>query len=207
MEHTDRRATLATLLLLVALTVLVGVVIAGQAPPVAACAETSALPIMPLRVDFPAYRLSDFGRSAVEVAPGGGLCLGLKWRVAGSLPPADTILVEVVGEGGQVAGRYWGPVAAEPAQWQPGAELVEVYPVRISRRAAPGRYLIRVRLFVPGGEPLVSLDGRATFAIGVLYVSEEAGQSGGSLPGRLRTQGGLEVWPFWPRPERQEEAS
>ncbi len=206
MEHTDRRVALATLVLLAALAVLAGVVVAGQAPPVAACAETSALPIMPLRVDFPAYRLSDFGRSAVEVAPGSVLCLGLKWRVAGSPPPADTILVEIVGEGGRVVGRYRGPVAADPARWQPGAEPVGVYPVRLSRRAAPGRYLIRVRLLAPGGGPLASLDGRTALTIGVLYVWEGAGQPGSGLPGRLHTQGGLEVWPFWPRPERQEEA-
>lgn len=160
-----RRTLISSLILLAALAVLVAWILANppEPEPEALCGRFSAVPIMPLGVDYPRFRLEAFGRSTYYIMPRETLCLALKWET-GPVPPADhTIFIELVGHGERVAGRYAYPLTG-PAGWQPFSKPVEYYPLRINPHALPGRYNIQVTIRSDGAAL------RAPITIGIVQV-------------------------------------
>lgn len=201
MDASERRSALAAVVLLLALTFLAAVAMAGQSDG-ASCAVGAALPILPLRVDYVGFRLQAYGRSAATVPPGSALCLALEWRPSLLSPSGvPTILIELIGEEGQVVGRYVGPAIAEGTHWIAGAVIEAQYPLPIAPYAADGRYLIALRVLDRKGDAVPSLDGRTDLILGTLYVDAEAAPPSGLLEGlieNLHFKGHLRQWPFWP---------
>ncbi len=201
MDASGRRSTLAAAVLLLALTLLAAAAIAGQ-PNSTSCAVGAALPILPLRVDYAGFRLQAYGRSAATVPPGSTLCLALEWRPS-LLSPSDVpiILIELIGEQGQVAGRYVGPAVAERTHWIAGAVIEAQYPLLIAPHVAEGRYLIALRVLDRKGNTISSSEGHTDLILGTLYVDAEAIPPSGLLEGlieNLHFKGHLRQWPFWP---------
>jgi hypothetical protein len=160
-----RRTLIPSLTLLTALAALVAWTLAAslEPEPEALCGRFSAVPIMPLGVDYPGFRLEAFGRSVFHITPGEILCLALSWET-GPVPPIDhTIFIELAGRGNRVAGRYAYPLTG-PAGWEPFSEPVEYYPLRINPHALPGRYNIQITIRADGAAP------RAPITIGVVQV-------------------------------------
>jgi hypothetical protein len=165
MVKSARRTLISSLILLAALAALVAwiLTIPPESEPEALCGRFSAVPVMPLGVDYPRFRLEAFGRSAFYIARGETLCLALKWET-GPVPPVDhTIFIELVGRGDSIAGRYAYPLTS-PAGWQPFSEPVEYYSLRINPHALPGRYNIQVTIRADGGAL------RAPITIGIVQV-------------------------------------
>jgi hypothetical protein len=153
MQH-PRRIIIAALAVLAVLVALAVLVMPDLLAPPPTCEGVPIVPIMPLGVDYPGFRLEEFGRSAMHFAPGETLCLALEWQ-AGWMPPAQdeyTIQIELLNDDDRVRGRYAGPLYTDPIAWMPGAEPVERYPIPISCRAAPGRYRIVVSVVSSTGE-------------------------------------------------------
>lgn len=200
-DSAERQSTFAAAALLLVLAILAAAAMAGQRGN-ASCAVGAALPILPLRMDYTGFRLQAYGRSAATLPPGGTLCLALEWR-PDLLSPSEVpaILIEVVGEDGQVVGRYVGPAVADVRRWRAGSVLEAQYPLTVAADAAEGRYLIVLYVLGDGSTVIPTRDGRSSLTLGVLDVDAEAAPPIGLLEGiieRLHFKGHLRQWPFWP---------
>ncbi len=200
-DAAERWSVLAAAALLLALAILAAAAIAGQLGG-ASCALGTALPILPLRLDYAGFRLQAYGRSAASIPPGSTLCLALEWRPDLLAPgPVPAIRIELVGEGGQVVGRYVGPAVADVRRWRAGGVLEAQYAIPIAADAAEGRYLIVLSVLNNGGAPIPTRDGRLSLILGVLDVDRRAAASSSLLEGiveGLHLKGHLRLWPFWP---------
>ncbi len=193
----SRQAAIAAVALLIALAALAAGIIARVPVPVTACGPGAALPIQPVRVDYPALHLEAYGRSAGALPPGASLCVAFDWQPDGEIPPGVLIDLALVGEDGQVVAQTAVPLLERGAP-------VAMVTLPIPANAAAGRTQIVLRLRDRAtGQAIPTLSGHASLTLSGIEIDPAAPMplpAPGGAAGGLHLQGGLETWPFWPHP-------
>lgn len=194
-------SVLPTLILLAALVFLTAAALGAVPVSGPVCGSASALAVLPLGVDWPEGRLAAYGRSAALVRPGDVLCVALAWETGLRAPDSPpTIRVELVGQAGQIGGRYTGPAAEA---WGAHAPRSGMIAVQTDRATPEGPYVINLSVVAPGGAPAWTVDGRTAIAIGTVRIDRDAPPMpdpvNASATQGLQFRGRLSEWPFWPQ--------
>lgn len=107
--------------------------------------------------------------------PGDGIPLVLYWRAEQPIPDRYKVFVHVIGEAFDTSDmtNIWGQQDQEPqgglyptTSWRPGSVLADDYLVPIQEDAPPGRYTLKVGLYLPLGGQRLPATGPGGEALG-----------------------------------------
>lgn len=119
--------------------------------------------------------LAGYTLASEPVRPGGSVALTLAWEALAETATSYRVFVHLIDEAGNLLAQNDG----EPAMWTrpttgwaPGEIVVDPRPLAIPATAAPGVYHIRVGLYVPGGDRLLTPAGDDAVELGSVRVGE-----------------------------------
>lgn len=164
-----RVRSLWTSILLIGFLGLTAVLVVGRAPETSTlCGENSAIPVLPLGIQFPGFELYSYGRSDANVSPGDILCLALVWHIY--YPDAlanQKLLLQAVNEQNEVAVSAEVSIDPHPVSSEQEARGIQIISLVIPSDAQPGRHNLVITVLDGQGLAVSS-----PITISVIHITE-----------------------------------